>query len=463
MNPLYTSNDTICAISTPPGRGGIAVIRVSGSQAIPVVDSLWKGKPLHDCLSHSAHLGRICRPDGSVLDQGVATIFRSPRSFTGENVVEIAVHGSVYVQQQTLDALTAAGARIAGPGEFTQRAFANGRLDLAEAEAVADIIAASSRAAHALAISQLQGRFSRHIDSLRESLLTLASLLELELDFSEEDVTFADREKLRQLASDVKSSVDTLSSTFNSGQALRDGIPVAIVGKPNVGKSCLLNALLGTDRAIVSDIPGTTRDTIEDTFDIDGITFRLIDTAGIRDTSDPVEQLGIQRARDKAAKAHIVLWTVTPDDAAFPEAIASFHKAIPSDSKTLLLVNKIDTVSTPSEAVGAISAAADSNALPISALTGEGLDQLRRLLVNNALEGLPGDESMIVTNSRHHQALREASAALADLIAGIDLGLTPDLLAQHLRQAISAIASITGSITSHEILSTIFSRFCIGK
>lgn len=280
------TTDTICAISTPPGRGGIAVARVSGPASIAIANAVWKGASLADAKSHTVHLGTITRPDGTALDQAVATVFRNPRSFTGEDVVEISVHGSTFIQQELLHLLVASGARMAEPGEFTRRAFVNGRLDLAEAEAVADLIASSSRAAHRLAISQLQGRFSANIDSLRQQLLDLAVLLELELDFSEEDVTFADRAKLRELAADIQSMVTRMASTFSSGQALRDGIPVAIIGRPNVGKSRLLNTLLDTDRAIVSDIPGTTRDTIEDTIDIDGHTFRFIDTAGIRTTDD---------------------------------------------------------------------------------------------------------------------------------------------------------------------------------
>lgn len=462
---MTASEDTICAISTPAGRGGIAVVRISGPRAIAIADKLWKGRPLADCASHTAHLGTLTRPDGSPLDQCVATLFRGPRSFTGEDVVELALHGSIYVQQQALDALVAAGARMAGPGEFTRRAFANGRLDLAEAEAVADIIASTSKAAHALAMSQLQGRFSAHINDLRDQLVTLASLLELELDFSEEDVTFADRAKLDSLARDVRATVDRLASTFQSGQALRDGIPVAIIGRPNVGKSMLLNALLGIDRAIVSDIPGTTRDTVEDSFDIDGITFRLIDTAGIRSTDDPVERLGIDRARQKAANARIVLWVADTTHLANQLDEADFRADIPSTADVLLLINKTDLLS-PDDLAAAVSTARQSTGLdpmPVSALTSRGIQELKHRLVDSVRRDLPADESLIVTNARHHQALSEASAALSLLIDGLALGLTPDLLAEHLREAINALSSITGAITTQDILATLFSRFCIGK
>jgi len=494
--------DTICAISTPAGRGGIAVVRVSGTDAVPIVDSLWKGKPLSDVATHTAHLGTVIDTEGRALDQAVATVFRAPRSFTGENVVEISVHGSIYVQQQLLASLIKAGARMAEPGEFTRRAYTNGRLDLAEAEAVADIIASSSRAAHRLAISQLQGRFSSHINGLREKLVNFAALLELELDFSEEDVTFADRKQLRDLAVEIKNTVDSLTATFASGQALRDGIPVAIIGRPNVGKSRLLNTLLQTERAIVSDIPGTTRDTVEDTIDVEGNTFRFIDTAGIRRTDDPVETLGIARAIDKVGKARIVIWLITPDSLSDPDSLAEFQRQITAsmaDGASLIFaVNKIDTVN-PAYVDVMLN---DTRTLvpqvdklfAISALSGIGIQQLKSALVEMATQGLPADESLIVTNARHHAALLQASSALADLLQGlpndsVEQGakktkfhsqlasfqspipteqmqvnyMTSDILALHLREAIRSLATITGTITSQEILNTIFSRFCIGK
>ena len=462
------TTDTIYAISTPPGRGGIAVARVSGPASIAIANAVWKGASLADAKSHTVHLGTITRPDGTALDQAVATVFRNPRSFTGEDVVEISVHGSTFIQQELLHLLVASGARMAEPGEFTRRAFVNGRLDLAEAEAVADLIASSSRAAHRLAISQLQGRFSANIDSLRQQLLDLAVLLELELDFSEEDVTFADRAKLRELAADIQSMVTRMASTFSSGQALRDGIPVAIIGRPNVGKSRLLNTLLDTDRAIVSDIPGTTRDTIEDTIDIDGHTFRFIDTAGIRTTDDPIESLGIERALRSVAKASVVIWLLSPDDLQSPDTSANkalIDGSIRPDATLIPVLNKIDTIpDSVTQATESLSAMAPGTGpLAISALTGTGISDLRNAILAAATAGLPDDESMIVTNARHHAALTEAADALTQLIDGIDLGLTPDLLAQHLRQAIHSLATITGSITSTQILQTIFHRFCIGK
>ncbi len=466
MITFTNSEDTICAVSTPAGCGGIAVVRVSGANATTIVDKLWKGKRMTDVASHTAHLGTIVNPDNTPLDQGVATVFRAPRSFTGEDVVEISVHGSTYIQQQLIDNLVGAGCRVAEPGEFTRRAFQNNRLDLAEAEAVADIIAASSRAAHRLAISQLQGHFSSHINDLREQLITLASLLELELDFSEEDVTFADRSQLRNLAIDIRTMVDRLADTFHSGQALRQGIPVAIIGRPNAGKSSLLNALLKADRAIVSDIPGTTRDTIEDTIDINGITFRFIDTAGLHHTDDPIETLGIERALKRASQAHIIIWLITPDDENLGEIDALIAREKQSHTHLVLALNKIDKIDDDPNMLLTHAAefvsVADSK-IAISVRTDENIDLLREQIAKLATHDLPDDESMIVSNARHFQALKSASADLGDLLDGLDYGLTPDLLAQHLRQAINHLASITGNISSSTILETIFSRFCIGK
>ena len=447
-------NDTIAAISTPAGRGGIAVIRISGPDAVSFTDKIWKGKNLRDVASHSAHLGHIIDCQGNILDQAVATVFRTPKSFTGEDVVELSVHGSTYIQSALLESLINQGVRIAEPGEFTRRAFLNGKLDLAEAEAVADIIASSSRAAHAIAASQLQGRFSSHINSLRQKLIDLAALLELELDFSEEDVTFADRSQLKSLAREILSFIDSLASTFSSGKAIREGVPVAIIGKPNAGKSSLLNSLLGTDRAIVSDIPGTTRDTIEDTLDIDGITFRFIDTAGLRSTDDPIESLGIERSYASIRKAKIILWLIDPNtsdvDAAKAEDLIS--REVTSDSFLIKIQSKSDISRNSSH----------SELLPISSKTGSGIDQLRKILIAKVTSGLPTDESLIVTNARHQSALLQARKALADLLYGMN-DLTTDLLAEHLREAISSLGSITGQITSTTILHTIFSRFCIGK
>ena len=461
---MYNS-DTICAISTPSGRGGIAVARVSGADAIDIVDRMWRGHALTEVTSHTAHLGTIVDPTTNApLDQAVATVFRAPRSFTGENIVEISVHGSTYIQQQLITLLCQAGARVAEPGEFTRRAFVNQRLDLAEAEAVADIIASSSRAAHRLAISQLQGHFSAHIDNLRNQLIDLAALLELELDFSEEDVEFADRKRLLNLATSIRATLVQLANTFHSGHAITQGIPVAIIGRPNSGKSSLLNALLCADRAIVSDIPGTTRDTVEDTIDINGITFRFIDTAGIHHTSDPIEQLGIERALQRAANAAIIIWLTTPGETDLQALHNTITEHLSAHTHLVLALNKADLAADAAPILDMQSKAAPAakHHLAISAKTGMGLDQLRQTIAQLATADLPTDESMIVTNARHHQALLAAAESLTTLIAGMQT-LTPDLLAFHLRAAIDQMSAITGAITSDTILHTIFARFCIGK
>ncbi|MDE5672061.1 MAG: tRNA uridine-5-carboxymethylaminomethyl(34) synthesis GTPase MnmE [Duncaniella sp.] len=341
-------SDTICAISTPSGVGGIAVVRVSGSDAFNIVDTIWRGRRLTEATSHTAHLGDIIDPENQEepLDTALATVFRAPRSFTGENVVEISVHGSRWIQRELLNLLIRQGCRMAEAGEFTRRAFANGRLDLAQAEAVADVIAASSRSAHRLAASQMRGDFSKHISELRDQLVEIASLLELELDFSEEDVEFASRSHLKNLAELLLAKISTLVSSFSTGSALKDGVPVAIIGEPNAGKSTLLNVLLADNRAIVSDIPGTTRDTIEDTMEIDGVLYRFIDTAGIRETTDAVENLGIERSYSAISKARIVIWLVTPDMS--PERFIDFRKSISTHltdgAKLIIAVNKIDTL-----------------------------------------------------------------------------------------------------------------------
>lgn len=307
-------NDTICAVSTPSGVGGIAVVRVSGPQAVTIADKIWKGKRLGSVVSHTVHLGNIMEQgDDEPLDQAVATVFRAPNSFTGEDVVEFSIHGSRWIQRELINLLIRSGCRLAEPGEFTRRAFASGKLDLAQAEAVADVIASSSKSAHRLASSQMRGVFSKNISELRDKLIHIASLLELELDFSEEEVEFASREELTSMAHDLLERISRLAGSFSTGNALKEGVPVAIVGEPNVGKSTLLNRLLDDNRAIVSEIPGTTRDTIEDTTDIDGVMYRFIDTAGIRETDDTVENMGIQRTLKAVSDARIVVWLVTPD------------------------------------------------------------------------------------------------------------------------------------------------------
>ncbi|MDE6582403.1 MAG: tRNA uridine-5-carboxymethylaminomethyl(34) synthesis GTPase MnmE, partial [Duncaniella sp.] len=351
---MTTDNTTICAISTPPGIGGIAVARISGPRAIAITDTLWHGRPLSQAASHTAHLGTIVDTDGNMLDQAVATIYRSPRSFTGEDTVELSIHGSTYIQRRLIETLISAGCTLAQPGEFTRRAFAAGKMDLAEAEAIADVIASSSRAAHRIAVTQMKGSYSRRLNELRARLLDLAALLELELDFSEEDVEFASRENLRAIARDIHAEVTRLHSSFAAGQAIKDGIPVAIAGATNAGKSSLLNTLIGDDRAIVSDIHGTTRDTIEETLETGDYLFRFIDTAGLRETDDTIERIGIERTRRAIDRAMITLLVVDPASLPDKEIINSM---LPSEHKRhmIIAVNKTD-LHTPADIDATIAA-----------------------------------------------------------------------------------------------------------
>ncbi len=462
--------DTICAISTPPGIGGIAVARVSGPESIMITQSLWKGVDLSQVKSHTAHLGNILDCDGSVLDQALVTVFKAPNSFTGDNVVEISVHGSKYIQRQLINALISSGARLADPGEFTRRAFISGKLDLAQAEAVADMIASSSKAAHRIAINQMRGGFSKRLSSLREQLLELASLLELELDFSEEDVEFASRKKLLKIAIDVNTEVNRLLHSFKSGSAIKDGIPVAIVGETNAGKSSLLNTILGDDKAIVSDIHGTTRDIIEDTIEVGDYLFRFMDTAGLRDTTDKIESIGIDRAYSAISHARIVILVIDLTQPLNTQPLQYIHNNIESDDLTKLIIalNKSDldgTVLTTNEIREALKDCKISSEvpiLPISAKNGTGIDTLLKELQKTVAANDETDNVMI-TNLRHCEALTKAADSSQRVISGLQDNLSGDLIAQDLRETIFHLGTITGNITSQDILTNIFSRFCIGK
>ena len=462
------NDDTICAISTAPGVGGIAVIRVSGPQSRQIVDRIWHGKRLENVASHTAHLGSIVDETGEVIDSAVATVFCSPASFTGDDVVELSVHGSAWIQRETVQLLVRQGCRIAEPGEFTRRAFAAGKLDLAEAEAVADVIASSSRAAHRMAMSQMRGEFSRRLETLRDRLLDLASLLELELDFSEEDVEFASREKLKSLADEIHGVVAKLASSFATGAALKEGVPVAIVGATNAGKSTLLNRLLGDDRAIVSDIHGTTRDIIEDRIEIDGVLFRLIDTAGLRDTTDVVESLGIDRTIKQIDKAAIVVWVIDPftSPAILRDTWQRISRHITDSQHLIIAINKSDLTGDNLDATTVSSDVAplpsDTTTLRISAATGTGIEALCHNLINaSGVNSWQGD--ILVTNSRHYEALTHALDSINRVREGLESGISVDFIAQDVRETIHHLGTITGAITTTDILTTIFSRFCIGK
>ena len=455
--------DTICAVSTPNGMGGIAVIRVSGDEALDIVQQRWQGMSLCEMASHTAHLGHIIDSQGELLDEAVLTLFRAPNSFTGEDVVEISCHGSMWIQQQIVSTLIDAGCRAATGGEFTQRAFANGKLDLSQAEAIADVIASQSRASHHVAMNQMRGAFSRQLSSLRSQLLQFVSLIELELDFSEEDVTFADRERLTMLATSIKTVIDSLAGSYQAGNAIKNGLPVAIVGPTNAGKSTLLNTLLGDDRALVSDIKGTTRDVIEDTIVMGGTLIRFIDTAGIRESSDVIESMGIERSFKKMDEARIVLWVV---DATAPIAeLEDFYKQIAEhcqDKAVIAVVNKIDSGDT--QAIVKKLKELDIKIAEISARKGTGVDQLKQEIITTAaLPQVTDENAVIVTNARHYHALVRASEAIDRTLQGLATGLSGDLVSQDIRECMHYLGEITGEISTDDILGEIFAHFCIGK
>lgn len=455
--------DTICAVSTPHGMGGIAVIRVSGDDALNIVQQRWRGKPIAEMASHTAHFGHVLDSLGEILDEAVLTLFRAPNSFTGEDVVEISCHGSMWIQQQIVSTLIDAGCRAATGGEFTQRAFANGKMDLSQAEAIADVIASQSRASHHVAMNQMRGAFSRQLSTLRSQLLQFVSLIELELDFSEEDVTFADRERLTALATDIKNVIDSLAQSYQAGNAIKNGLPVAIVGPTNAGKSTLLNTLLGDDRALVSDIKGTTRDVIEDTVVMGGTLLRFIDTAGIRESSDVIETMGIERSFKKMDEARIVLWVV---DATAPIAeIDDFYTQISEhchDKAVIAVVNKIDAGDT--QPIVEKLKGIDVKVAEISAREGAGIEQLKQeVIATAALPQVTDENAVIVTNARHYHALVRASEALDRTLHGLTTGLSGDLLSQDIRECMHYLGEITGEISTNDILGEIFSHFCIGK
>lgn len=500
-NEIIGNADTIAAISTPQGSGGIAVIRISGPKSLEITNKAWKGTNLLKAKGHTTHFGVYVSTSGDELDEALATVFRAPASFTGEDTVELSIHGSKWIQREVLNDLISRGARMANPGEFTQRAFLNGKIDLTQAEGVADLISSSSKAAHDLALRQTRGSFSKEFENLRGKLIEIASLLELELDFSEEDVEFADRSVLKSLCDEILQKVENLANSYSRGAVLKEGVPVVIAGIPNAGKSSLLNLLLNDEKAIVTDIPGTTRDIIEDTLELDGILFRFIDTAGIRETSDTVEEIGVERARKALEKAFIVIWVIDSTASIEPqlEELKKFHKNNP-DIKIITLLNKSDigektylditsrqdtnsdeesrfninskeVSKLPSDSDKTLSLDINSmgaslnrlNPIPFSSKTSQGLPQLISELKKHAYGDNNPQTDLIVTNARHYESLTHAAESLRRVRKGLIEMIPSDFVAIDLREALHHLGTITGAITTDTLLTSIFSSFCIGK
>lgn len=457
--------EPICALATATGVGALGVIRVSGKGTFEIVNRLFRGKNLTQVESHTVHFGTI-RDGATIIDEVLVSVFKSPKSFTKEDTVEISCHGSDYIIRQILKLLVKNGARLARPGEFTQRAFLNGQFDLVQAEAVADLIAADSAASHRTALNQLRGGFSKKLSALREELIHFASLVELELDFGEEDVEFADRDDLRKLIQSLQSTITPLIDSFDFGNALKEGVPVAIIGAPNVGKSTLLNALLNEEKAIVTAIAGTTRDVIEDVLYIEGIKFRIIDTAGIRDTDDLVESMGIERSKRAMNQADIVLLLFDGDET-YAE-VENLAQGLEEGKKVLWVKNKADLTS-PNPLLSGEGFNPPSpvrrgagGEVAISAKTGTGIEELKKVLAAMVMTAKTSDDT-VVTNLRHYEHLLKTQEALTDALNGLDMGITGDFLAQDIRLALHHLGEITGQIVNDDLLANIFSKFCIGK
>lgn len=491
-------SDTIVALATPPGVGAIGVIRLSGPRAILLTDRIFKGKRLENQPSHTAHFGKIVDSDKHgerILDEVLVTVFKGPNSYTGEDTTEISCHGSPYILQKIIQLCLQHGARLAEPGEFTLRAFLNGKMDLTQAEAVADLIASESEAAHDVALRQLRGGFKNEIARLREQLIHFASLVELELDFGEEDVEFADRSDLKKLVANIRSHLHPLIQSFALGNALKTGVTTVIAGRPNAGKSTLLNALLNEERAIVSDIPGTTRDTIEEVLNIQGVQFRLVDTAGIREAQDAIETIGIQRTMEKIEQAAILMYVwdvaggmtipeVWADVAQLTRSSAEESSAVRRPPSAVLVVcNKMDRnplfqtawlldPTLPGVHPYLLSEGTQlperfelsgSSLIPVSAKNQMNIEYLKEKLFETAAGEGVNMESIVVTNARHYDALRRADAALADVLVGLDSNVTGDFMAQDIRRSLAYLGEITGEIGVEDLLGNIFSKFCIGK
>jgi tRNA modification GTPase len=459
LNSNILTTDTIIAVATAPGTGAIAVIRLSGPEAITITNSVFKGKDLIKQASHTLHFGTI-RDGEKIIDEVLVSLFVAPHSYTKENVVEISCHGSDFIVQQIMQLLLTKGARLANAGEFTKRAFLNGQFDLAQAEAVADLIASDSALSHEVAMKQMRGGFSQEIKLLRGELVHFASMIELELDFGEEDVEFADREQLRSLINNIQTIIRELLKSFELGNVIKNGVPTVIVGKPNAGKSTLLNKLLNEEKAIVSDVPGTTRDFIEDEINIGGITFRFIDTAGLRETTDKVEAIGVERTHQKLSQSALIIYLFDITESTPEEVQDEIAKLNPKNLPLLPVANKIDQA-TPEKLA---SFAGMDILVQISAAEGANLEVLKQALTDKVNLGkLNTQQQTIVTNLRHVDSLNKTYEALDDVLNGLAIGISNDLVAADIRRALYSLGQITGEITTDDLLDNIFTKFCIGK
>ncbi len=464
---LYNAHDlsdTIVALATAPGTGAIGIIRLSGKEAMSIADQAFFGKNLIKAASHTVHYGSIKDENGLVLDEVLISIFKAPRSYTKEDVAEISCHGSPYILQKVIEYLVRLGARLAQPGEFTLRAFLNGQMDLSQAEAVADLIASSSESSHSMAMRQMRGGFSNEIQKLREDLIHFASMIELELDFSQEDVEFANREELLDLVAKIQKILRALIDSFQLGNAIKQGISTVIAGRPNAGKSTLLNALLNEDRAIVSAIAGTTRDTIEEMLNIQGIQFRLIDTAGIREAEDQIESIGVEKTMEKIASSTLLVYVydlLTTPIQTVKEDLIKLQK---SQLSTMVIANKSDALDQlPSDQKDQILASIPQDHLLLSAKEKENLDALKKQLYQSVITAPVSNDSTIVNNIRHYEALQKSYESLDSVVQGIRIEIPSDLVAMDIRHALNYLGEITGEISTDDLLGNIFGKFCIGK
>lgn len=488
---IYTKHnlsDTIVALATPPGVGAIGVIRLSGKEAITIANTVFYGKNLEKQASHTAHFGTIRDEQDKIIDEVLATVFVAPKSYTKENTVEISCHGSPYIQQQIIQLLTRQGARLAQPGEFTLRAFLNGQLDLSQAEAVADLIASTSEAAHDIAMQQLRGGISDEIKKLRQELINFASLIELELDFSEEDVEFADRSELKILIQKIQKFIKTLSDSFALGNAIKNGVSTVIAGRPNAGKSTLLNALLNEERAIVSDIAGTTRDTIEEVLNIKGVEFRLIDTAGIREATDQIEAIGVEKTLEKVRTSAILVYVFDVIETKIDEVLSDLSKLYREGVKLLVVCNKMDKnpyfqpdwLESPTNpdipefflthnprqfdpSVLWQFSLEKEQIITLSAKEGMNIPYFKEKLYDMVIQGEMNIGNTVVSNARHYEALQNSYESLDDVLRGMDTQVTTDFVAMDIRRALHHLGEITGEISTDDLLDNIFSKFCIGK